>query len=207
MSELISWSLASMQSYGVPMLLLIAFIGSLGIPFPITPVIIAAGALAHQGFFDWRLAALACLAGASLADHSEYLLGRHAGRWIRKRFGKDDLWLQANSTINRQGGWAILLTRFWLTSLAPVINLIAGSRFPYPRFLFFDLTGQVLWVLLYGGLGFFFASQWEQVSLLVGKFSALTMVLFALFLLIYLLLKGYRRAKARRDVQRDWPSK
>jgi membrane-associated protein len=161
----------------------------LGIPFPITIVIVAAGAFSRSGLIDWQLAMLACLIGASLADNSEYLLGRIAQPWLKRHFGKRNIWHQAQSTINDQGGWAILLTRFWLTPLAPAVNVIAGSRYPFVQFLFFDLVGQFFWVLLYGGLGYFIAAQWEAVSQALSAFSGLSVAVFFLAIGFYFLLQ------------------
>jgi membrane protein DedA with SNARE-associated domain len=187
MDGMSNWAVASLNTNGIPALLLLAYVGSLGIPFPITLCIMAAGAFTRVGILDWRFALPACLLGASLADNSEYILGRLAGRWLKRRFDHKTVWQQALSILNRQRGWAILLTRFWLTPLAPAINVIAGSRFPYARFLLFDLAGQLLWVLLYGGLGYIFADQWQQVSQTVSGFSWLSFGLTALVAAVYFL--------------------
>ncbi len=189
MNSLAQWALTNVVTYGVPILLLVTYIGSLGIPFPVTLLMVAAGAFTRQGVLDWRLALLACVVGAALADNSEYALGRLAEHWLERRFGQRQVWLRALSTFNRQGGWAILLTRFWLTPLAPAVNLIAGSRYPYTRFLVFDLTGELLWVLLYGGVGYLFGSQWELASQVVSDFSGLSIGLVVLVVGVYLLLK------------------
>ncbi len=198
MDEVVLWVLVNLFRYGIPILLFVSFIGSLGIPFPVTLVIISAGAFTRAGLFDWRLSLLACVAGAVLADHSEYLMGRWAGKQLRNRWSNKSLWKQAQEIIDRQGAWAILLTRFWLMPLAPAINFIAGSRYPYIRFLFFDLTGQLLWVLLYGGLGYVFADQLKMVSQLVIDFSGLSMVLVALAGAVYFLLKR-KQAQSLRE--------
>jgi len=119
---------SNLVSYGIPMLILVSYVGSLGIPFSITLVIKATGASARAGMLDpW------------LALHK-----------LRNRFGQHTAWQQANNLIHRQGGLAIFLTRFWLTPLAPVVNVMAGGRYPYPLFLLFDLAGDLLWVILYG---------------------------------------------------------
>lgn len=194
MNSLAEWVLTSLTANGELILLFVSYIGSLGIPFPITLVIVAAGAFTHNGLLDWRLALLACLVGAALADNSEYLLGRFAQPWLKQRFGRKIVWQRALATINRQGWWAILLTRFWLTPLAPAINVIAGSRYPFLRFLFFDVAGQFLWVLLYGGLGFLFASQWRQVSQVVSAFSGLSVVLVCAAIGIYIHVLRSRKA-------------
>jgi membrane protein DedA with SNARE-associated domain len=189
MNTLTEWTLTNLVAYGVPILIFVSYFGSLGIPFPITMVIVAAGAFSRTGMLDWRLAMLACLIGTSLADNSEYLLGRVAQPWLKRRFGQKSIWRQAQSTINHQGGWAILLTRFWLTPLAPAVNVIAGSRYPFAQFLFFDLIGQFFWVLLYGGLGYLFAAQWEWVSQALSAFSGLSVAMFFLAVGIYFLMQ------------------
>jgi len=183
MSAISDWAVGNLAVYGLPVLLALAFVGSLGIPFPVTLVIMAAGAMSRTGVFDWRLALAACVAGAMLADHSEYLLGRLAKNKVERRFGQNSLWKRGLDMFRRQGGWAILLTRFWLMPVAPAINLIAGSQYPYQRFLALDLAGQTLWVLIYGGLGYLFASQWQAVNGLSWASMALAGLGFGYFCL------------------------
>jgi membrane protein DedA with SNARE-associated domain len=197
MNSLTEWTLSNLVTFGVPILLLVSYVGSLGIPFPITLVIIAAGALAREGILDWQMAILACLAGAALADNSEYLLGHWAQQWLKGRFGEKLFWQRGLIIFNRQGGWAILLTRFWLTPLAPAINLIAGSRYPYGRFLFFDLVGQLLWVLFFGGLGYIFDEQWRLVSQTVTNFSELSIVLAALAAGVYFWVLWHKKNRSQ----------
>lgn len=192
MNSLADWALTSLTTYGPLTLIFITYIGSLGIPFPNTIVIVAAGAFSRLGLLDWRLAMLACIAGAALADNSEYLLGRLAQPWLKQRFRKKDAWQQAQRTINRQGGWAIVLTRFWLMPLAPAVNIIAGSRYPFGRFLLLDVVGQFFWVLLYGGLGYLFASQWELVSQALSAFSGVSITLFFLVAGAYFLAQRHK---------------
>jgi membrane protein DedA with SNARE-associated domain len=189
MNAISEWAITNLVTYGCLLLLLVSYVGSLGIPFPITLIIMTAGAFTRLGILDWRLALLACMVGAALADHSEYLLGRLAGKWLKQHYGQKPVWQQALSTINRQGGWAILLTRFWLTPLAPAINMIAGSRYPYKRFLFFDLIGQFFWVLLYGGLGYLFAEQIQMISQAASSLSILSMASVGLAAGAYFLIQ------------------
>jgi membrane-associated protein len=195
MDALADWTLTILAMYGVPILFLSSYVGSLGIPFPNSLVIIAAGAFAREGIIDWRLAIFACLVGSTLADNSEYLLGYWAHAWLKRRFGQQPVWQQALATVDRRGGWAILLTRFWLMPLAPAVNMIAGSRYPYERFLFLDIVGQLVWVLLYGGLGYFFAGQWKLVSRAASDFSGLSFGLLILGVGVYGLIVWVRNRK------------
>ena len=192
MDTFADWTLSRIPSYGSPLLAIISFVGSLGIPFPISMVIVGAGALARMGLIDVRAGLVACLIGAAVADNCEYLLGRLAQPWLRSRFGQKRPWQKAQAIINQQGGWAILLTRFWFTPLAPPVNMIAGSRYPYIQFLTFDLLGQLIWVLLYGGLGWLFASQWRLVSEALGTFTVLSVVVVLAAAGIYILWQRHK---------------
>ncbi len=194
---------ASLSQYGFAALLFLTFIGSLGIPFPVTLVILAAGAFTRQGALDVRLALPACLAGAALADNGEYILGRLAGRWLKLRFSDKPVWRQAQGVIHRQGGWAIVLTRFWLTPLAPAVNLIAGGRYPYGRFLLLDLLGQCLWVLAYGGLGYIFFDRWLQVSQTLGDFTGASVALVFVAIVGALLLRKIRNRRRGSSLERS----
>ena len=191
MDALTTWLVDNITVYGPLLLVFISYVGSLGIPFPITMVIVAAGAFSRTGMIDWRLAMLACLVGAALADSSEYLLGRIAHPWLKRRLEGKGTWQQAQFVINHQGGWAILLTRFWLTPLAPAVNVMAGSRYSYPQFLLLDVVGQCCWVLLYGGMGYLFASRWEVVSQRLSTFNGISVALFFLIAGVYfVMLRG-----------------
>jgi membrane-associated protein len=197
MNELYELVLTNLVAHGPPVLFAAAYLGSLGIPFPISLIVVAGGAFVQQGILDWRLALVACLAGSVLADNSEYLLGHLAVRWLEVRFGQRAIWQQSLATFNRQGGLAILLTRVWLSTFAPVVNLIAGGRYPYRRFLFFDVTGEFLWILLYGGLGYLFGGEWELISPVLNNFTGLSIGLVALAVGVYLFLRYRRKAKSR----------
>jgi len=195
MNSLSTWALTELVTYGPPILFLVAYAGSLGIPFPVSLVVIAAGAFARQGVIDWRLALLACAAGSILADSSEYWLGRAAEGWLERHFGQQAFWLSAQATFRRQGGWAILLTRFWLTTLAPAINLIAGGRYSFRRFLLFDASGELIWALLYGGLGYLFGGAWPLISQVMSDFTGLSLGLVALGVGVYVLVGRRKKAK------------
>jgi membrane protein DedA with SNARE-associated domain len=169
----------------------------LGIPFPVSLIVIAAGAFARQGVIDWRLGFLACTVGSVLADSSEYALGWWAAVWLERRFGQRGLWKTAQANFDRQGGWAILLTRFWLITLAPVVNLIAADRFTYARFFLYDFCGEFIWVLIYGGLGYLFADEWPLISQVISDFTGLSIGVVALGVGIYLFIRWRRKNRVR----------
>ena len=80
----------------------------------------------------------------------------------------------ARSALLKRGGVAIYLTRWILTAFAVPTNLIAGGGgYPFVRFLAIDVAGEVTWILVFGGLGYAFGSQWEVIGSLASDFSGL----------------------------------
>jgi membrane-associated protein len=186
--------LTQIINYGIPILGIIVFFGALGVPFPVTLVVIAGGAFARQGLLTWHTAGLAALVFVVIGDSLSYAMGHFARTPILHRFQNSEKWIQAESTFNRWGGMAVFLTRFLITSIAVPINLIAGtSGFGFGRFLFYDLLGETIWIFGYGGLGYLFGTQWEMVSDVLNSVSGLLLGLTILGIGIWL---GVRRMKA-----------
>ena len=159
-------------SYGTPFLGVTLFLCALGIPIPGTLFVIAAGAFMRLGVIDVMLTPVAALTGAVLGDVMSFGIGRSMGALIHKRFGEHPKWLRARSAFRRHGGFIVFLTRWLLTPLAIPINLLAGSGgYPMRKFLLFDVVGEMTWLLIFGGLGYIFGSQWEAISQLSLDFS------------------------------------
>ena len=172
MSSLTDLLLTGVVAYGAPLFGIVLLLGQFGMPIPTTFLVMAAGAFSRQGELDWALTAGLGLLGAVMGDSMSYLLGRFASKWVYRRFGGSRLWQQAQVSFEKRGSLAIFLTRFLLTAIALPTNLIAGgSGYRYSRFLLYDIAGETTWILLYGGLGYLFGSQWELISEAMGDFG------------------------------------
>jgi membrane protein DedA with SNARE-associated domain len=184
-------------TYGSPMVAGILFLGALGIPLPGTVLVIASGAFIRQGVMDIYTTPPLGLGGALAGDIIIYGLGRFARGWIQSRFGQSSAWQKAEAYFQRRGGMAIYLTRWLFTPLAIPTNLIAGSSgYPFWKFLLFDLTGEMTWILLYGGLGYAFGSQWELISQFISDFSGLLVGILVLAIGIYILFRWRKQPAA-----------
>src|SRR5207249_5338521 len=97
---------------------------------------------------------------------------------------------------DQHGGWAIFLTRFLFGALGGGVNLLAGAElFPYRPFLLYDLTGEVLSVVLPLSLGYAFEASWEAVGDLMGAFSGLAWALLVVILVTIQLVKQFHQVK------------
>jgi membrane-associated protein len=181
MSDLTDTLLTAVLAYGAPALGLALLVVALGIPLPATLLLLASGAFVRQGVLDARVALVLGLLGSVLGDSGSYCLGRCGGALVLRRVEGRALWRQARATFERRGALAIFMTRFLLTPLALPTNLLAGSsRYAYGRFLALDVLGELVWIALYGGLGYAFADQWETISDLAGNLTGALIGLLAL---------------------------
>jgi membrane-associated protein len=184
----LTWMLA----YGAVAVGLALLLGALGLPVPGTLFVLAAGAFTRQGIMDGGGAFALGLAGVLLGDSLSYALGRYAGKPVAARFAGASIWQQAQEAFAARGAIMILLTRFLLTPLAIPTNLIAGSSgYQFWRFLGYDAAGELIWLLLFGGAGYWAGAQWEAASQFVTDFSGLLLgvallVAAALFLVRYM---------------------
>ena len=166
--------LTQVINYGAPLVGLILFLGALGLPIGASVVLIAAGAFSQQGILNWPGTALIGLVGAAFGDTLSFGMGYYAKDSVQRRFGKSPAWRNARISFQRQAGLAIFLTRWLITAVAIPTNLIAGgSGYKLSRFMLYDVAGEIVWILLYGGLGYWFGSQWELASEFISSFGGL----------------------------------
>ncbi len=166
--------LTQVINFGTPLIGIILLLGALGLPVGASVVVIAAGAFSQQGILEWPSAIAIGLVGAVIGDMLSYSMGHYAKGWTQKRFGNSPVWINASESFQNNAGWAIFLTRWLVTAVAIPTNLIAGgSGYKFSRFLVYDASGELIWIVLYGGLGYWFGSEWELVYEFISNFGGL----------------------------------
>jgi len=168
--------LTQVINFGTPLIGLILLLGALGFPIGASVVVIAAGAFSQQGVLNWPSAILIGLVGAVIGDMLSYSMRHYAKGWTQKRFENSPMWVNASESFQNNAGWAIFLTRWLITAIAIPTNLIAGgSGYKFSHFLLYDTLGELTWIVLYGGLGYWFGSQWELVYDFMSNFGGLVL--------------------------------
>jgi membrane protein DedA with SNARE-associated domain len=173
--------LTQVINFGAPLLGFILLLGALGLPIGASIVVIAAGAFSQQGVLSWPSTILIGLVGAVIGDILSYGMGHYAKDWTQQRFGNSPLWVNASESFHKRAGLAIFLTRWLVTAVAIPTNLVAGgSGYKFSHFLLYDVAGELTWILLYGGLGYWFGSQWELVYDFISNFGGVILGLVIL---------------------------
>lgn len=131
-------------------------------PFlPGDSLLFAAGAFAGKGSLELSLLIpILCVAGI-LGDAVNYAIGRYLGpkvlkgeRWFLKR----EYLEKTQAFYERYGGKTIVIARF-----VPIIRtfapFLAGvGKMNYSRFGLFNVSGAILWVVLFSAAGFWFGN-------------------------------------------------
>jgi membrane protein DedA with SNARE-associated domain len=189
-TEITDFLLTSLLNHGALVLGSTLFLAALGVPLPATMLVVATGAFSRQGVMSLQVAASVAVAAAVAGDACSYLLGRLVGERLTSRWKGSKAWRTADQQFERWGIWSVFLSRFLLTPIALPVNLMAGSTmFPWHRFLFAVVVGEVIWVLLYGGLGLLFAESWELLSQMASDLSGLLMGVLLLGVGAYVLFR------------------
>ncbi len=174
--------------YGLLFLIVFCETGLVVTPFlPGDSLLFAIGALAADplsGLNIWISAAI-LLVAAILGDTVNYWIGRKAGGWMMRKFPrivKPAHIAKTNEFFTRYGGKTIIIARF-----VPIVRtfapFVAGTgEMDYRRFMFFNVTGALLWVGLILPAGWFFGNipvvkqNFELVILGIIVISVLPMI-------------------------------
>jgi membrane-associated protein len=190
--------LAALLVHGLPVLFGVILISSIGIPFPISLVLVASGSFVEQGELRlWQVLAVASLA-AILGDQIAYSLARWGGPRVLKRLGQGShaKIKRAERLTKRWSGAGIFFSRWLVTALGPWVNIASGiGRYPWPQFLFWDVLGEILWVALYVTLGYIFSTRVQAIAEILGNLAWVIVGLIVTVLLGWKVLRIYVPAK------------
>jgi len=199
MSGIAAWLL------GVPALAAYAVIAALvfgeaavfvGFVLPGETAVVIGGVLAASGRLSLPVVLVLVVAAAILGDTVGFEVGRRLGprllasRPLRRHQGR---LANAQKFLRERGGWAVFLGRGTAFLRAVMPGLAGTSGMPYPRFLFFNAAGGLVWGVGVTLLGYFTGSSYAVVERALGRGSA---ILIAVVVLAGVLL-WFRRRSAK----------
>src|SRR5579871_1837640 len=80
--------LAAFSQYGSPVLFVVVLVASIGLPLPITLLLIVAGSLVSQGVMNLWVAIAVAGCGSVIGDQIGYAIGRWGGPALIRRFAR-----------------------------------------------------------------------------------------------------------------------
>lgn len=184
--------------YGVLALAPVLIAAAIGLPLPASLLLLAAGAFSGGGQLD-LLPLLVCgIVSTAAGNAIGYWIGRRGGEETIARWGArlriDEATVaRAERFFARWGSLAVLLSRFPISPLSPVVNLVAGTgHYPFRVFAFYNLLGVAIWVGFYMGLGYAFSASWDVLADTLGNATLALTLLVVIVALVVLLVRALK---------------
>jgi membrane protein DedA with SNARE-associated domain len=165
MNELIQF----VTQHGYFLVFLFVLADQIGAPIPASPMLLAAGTLAGQGWIHFLPAFLLGIAAALTSNIFWYWIGRSRGSSVlsllcRISLNPDSCVRNTASLFSRYGARSLLVAKFipGLNTIAPPLAGIV--RMPPGLFLIYDGLGAAIWVGVTIGAGYAFSQEIEVLA-------------------------------------------
>ena len=168
--------LAALARYGSPALFAIVAVAAVGVPLPVTLLLIVTGSLAAQGVMNvWLSIALAAV-GAVAGDQIGFAVGRWGGKALVARLsrmiGSAERIRELDARAKSWGGPGVFFSRWLVTPLGPWINLASGAAdYSWLRFTLWDFLGESFGAALYICLGLVFNDRVQALGAILGDLT------------------------------------
>jgi len=202
MSEVIQF----VTQHGYPLVFLFVLADQIGVPVPAVPMLLAAGALAGQGWIHFLPAFLLAVSAALASNVVWYWIGRRKGGSVlsllcRISLNPDSCVRNTAVLFSRYGARSLLVAKFvpGLNTIAPPLAGIV--RMPLASFLFYDSLGAGIWVGVLIAAGFAFSYEIEALFASALKMGSFLGVFLLGGLAAFVGWKYVQRRKFLRQIQ------
>jgi membrane protein DedA with SNARE-associated domain/rhodanese-related sulfurtransferase len=193
-------------SLGPLVLFLLVLLQQAGVPYPITPVLIVAGAVSVRGHLPAAAVIGLAVAAALIADLGWYTAGsRLGGRALKAlcalSLSPDSCVSDTERWFGRFGPRVLVIAKF-VPGLGLVSTAMAGvARARLDGFLLYDLLGNTLWVGVAVGLGVLFHDAVGDVLRVLEELGYWGIALLAAALAAYIAVKRWQRHALIRELR------
>jgi len=179
----------------------VLFLGGVGAPIPEELPILAAGALAHEGYMRWWVALPVCLAGVLSGDSVLYWVGYHWGErildWSLVRRVLTPTREHVLIDAYRRHAAKTIFTARHLMGLRAAAFLSAGiARVPFWKFILVDTGAALLGVPTGFALAYFFTDQVHEIVHDVRRVERWLTLLALVALAAWIGVLAWRKSRA-----------
>lgn len=203
MAELL---LAWFSIYGLPLVVVATIIGQMGVPTPVSILLLTVGAMMSDSVYSPIAVFAMCLLAAHTGGQIGYWLGRFFGptiiNWLHgSRY--HELIERAEAYSKRYGPASIFITRWLVSPVSPYLNYIIGmAQVGWSKFTIMSISGEAIWVAMYLTLGHVFSQSIATTDDLLANSMWFVGALIAAVMLGKPFAKTWRRISAKRAERR-----
>lgn len=184
--------LALIPHYGLFVVFSVVFLACLAVPLPSSMLVLSAGSFAASGDLSLWLVLGVTFSAFVLGDQVAFHLARHVGGALLTRFRARPrlapILKRSEVMLRKRGPVAVLLSHTVLSPTCPYVSYLCGAGgLARSTFTVVGALGAAIWTSAYVGLGFVFATQLEQVAVIVGNGLGVILALCATVFSIWLL--------------------
>jgi membrane protein DedA with SNARE-associated domain len=191
MDSLLTPLLSYVLLYKYITIILVVYIGAVGVPLPANAMLLAVGAFASQGFFSFWISLAVAVIANTLGDLTDYSLTRKYGEVIIRKLKMDKVKFFGNlkEELKNDAAVTVFTTRF-AGSLSSITNFLAGLvEVPFLTFLFYDILGNIIEPFVALLIGYLVGNYWSNFSNLLSLAAGI----IAVAIIIFILTRIYRR--------------
>jgi membrane-associated protein len=203
MSALVNFLILCLHRYNIWFLGILIILQGVGVPTFPSMFVIALGAFSFAGdvnpiyiFFQvWMLVSVGdAISYWIWRRFEEFLFGKFKGlnKYFAPKVEKTKIFLE------KRGKWAIFISRFIISAMAPVLNAVAGiTKYKFKTFIIVAAIGDIFWAGMYVLIGYWFGDSWEEAATLVSGFSKVITLVAIFIMLLYFSRKWILNKKGK----------
>lgn len=182
------------------------FVEQAGVPLPVAPLLLAAGAMAASQRLSLSLALGLTVAGSLIADLIWYGIGRRRGGQAlgvlcRITLEPDTCVRRAQDLFLRYRLGSLVLGKF-LPGVNPLTAGLSGvAGIGLPRFLIYDIGSAAVWAGTWTGLGYLLSDLVEDLTRRISRFGEIALVVLGMGLAVYIAVKYIQRRRFLRGLR------
>ena len=165
------------------------------LPLPANAMLLAVGAFASQGYFNFWIAFAVAVFANTAGDLTDYGITRRYGERVTRalHLHRFKFYNQLQEELRSDAAITVFITRF-AGSLSPVANFLAGLvGVPFSTFITMDFLGNMIEPFGALALGYLVGNYWTDFSDLIELVASIAAVAVVLFILARI----YRRITRR----------
>jgi membrane protein DedA with SNARE-associated domain/rhodanese-related sulfurtransferase len=196
------------EHHALLLLFLSVFIARAGLPLPVIPVLMTAGALAGRNTEQLAKIILVSFGASVTAELGLYWVGVRYGQrflgWLCKiSFSPDFCVRQTETVFTKLGPWSLVFAKF-LPGLSLISVAMAGVvRMSVLTFFLLDGLGGLLFVIAFVALGVIFHQAVASVLATLRELGTFGLLAIVAALALYLMFKWWRRLLFIRQLRMD----